>query len=295
MAGIEGRAREQVLLRSFLAVCGALPWVGLIAFLVWAVLNIVVGWLLRDVWSGTELVTFDDLTKVDDAFRLGLVGTRDAVWARGSAAVSSRLDNVRPALLSLAAIWAGLTALAQTYTAIAVARRAGDALPHRSNLLHTIRRAPRVLVGWAVVVIAVGGILGLADRITRGHPWYLSVSAAVVANVVAWFLFARMCFVVAIAVADDGLVPGLGWAQCLIRSWSEVRGRTGRVLWRVGLLCVVPIAIVAAPLQGLALGEGATGFAIGLAIASQLAAITVGMAAITGGATALYVTDYRHD
>jgi hypothetical protein len=287
---------RNVMLRSFGAVALATPSLLLVSVLAWIVLDLVVAWALRDAWSSTaQLVSLDDLWKIDDAFRLGVIGTRDALWARGSNAVSSAFADVQWLARVVLGVWTAVTAFAQTYFSIAVSRRAGDELPHRSNLLHALRRSPRVAMAWAVVAGTSGLLVFGSAWLTEGWTWWVAVPIQLLAQVVVVWIVTRTSFVVAIAVTEDELTLGLGWVQCLAMSWGEVRGRTFSVFLRLFLIVILPLGLVAGALNAVAFAEGVTGAGVGLAIATELTLLTIGVTIFVGAGSALYVVDYRHD
>lgn len=294
-AGSTGRRAEWVVPRAFGAIGLALPTLLLATLLVWIGLDVLIIWVYRSVWTSTDLVRFDDLWKIDDAFRLGVTGTRDVLWARGRAAVDRSLGDARTIALIVLGSWALLTSFSQTYFSIAVSRRAGDELPHRSNLVHAARRAPRVLAAWAVVTAGSFALLFGPARLIEDWTLWISVPVQLVLQVAVTFLITRTSFVVAIAVADDDLAPGLGWAQCLVRSWQEVRGRTISLFLRLFAITIVPVGLAVSALHAIAFAEGVTGAGIGLAIATELTVVSVLVTVFVGAASALYVIEYRHD
>ena len=272
--------------------CGALPSLLLAITLGWIATAVLVAYAYRNLWDDAQLVAYEDLGKFDDAFRLGVGGTWDAVWARGERAISKTYERWLAGTAIILTTWAAVTAFAQTYFAVAVSRRAGDSLPHRSNLVHALRRTPRVFAAWAIVLGVVWCILVSVGWLTA-RSLALEFVVSLVMTVVLWLLLARMCFVVPIAVAEEGLVRGLGWAQCLARSWNEVHGRAGRLTLQLMVVSIVPMMTVGAALGGIALAQGLTGAGLGLAIATQLILMTFMLSVIVGGSTALYVTGYR--
>lgn len=298
MSSITGGATAAprwVLLRSFAAIAFALPSLLLASLLVWIALDVVMVWGLREVWTSSHLVSLDDVWKLDDAFRLGVIGTRDAIWERGRSAIDQSAGDARSVARIVLGSWALVTAFSQTYFSIAVSRRAGDELPSRSNLLHAMRRAPRVLVAWAVVAVVVYVIVFVPALLMQEWTLWASVPLQLALQVVALFIVTRTSFVVAIAVADDDLTFGLGWAQCLARSWGEVRGRTVGVFVRLFLLVFVPVGLAASGLHAIAFAEGLTGAGLGLAVATELTIVSVTVTVFVGAATAMYVIEYRHD
>ncbi len=282
-------------MRAFFAMCGALPSLFVATFVVWVVMDAMVGWVFKHLFVNPHLASPHDVTKIGHAYRLGAFGTFDVLRARLHRAVDRTFANwtfeLRVVLLS----WGAMTAFAQTYFSIAVSRRAGDRLPTRSNLLHALRRAPRVFAAWSVVLAAVFAIVFVPATVVDKWSFWAALPATVVAELLAVALVTRTCFVVPIAVAEDDLIPGLGWAQCLVLSWKEVQGRTVLVFVRIVAVCAVPLAIVGGFLQMAAFGEGATAVGLDLAIATEFAIATVAVAVFVGAASALYCTDYRYD
>ena len=286
---------EWVLPRAFGAVALALPSLVLAILIVWLALDLLLAWGLRSVWTSAELMSMEDLWKVDDAFHLGVVGTRDALWERVSGAIDRSFGESRTIARLVLGAWALLTAFSQTYFSIGVSRRAGDALPSRSNLLHAVRRVPRVLMAWTVVAVSAYALLFVPAIVMNGWTLWVSVPVQLTLQVVMLFVVTRTSFVVAIAVADDHLTPGWGWAQCLAMSWREVQGRTFTVFLRLFVLTFIPAGLAAGAMQAIAFAEGVTGAGIGLAIATELTIISALVTVFVGAGTALYVIDYRLD
>lgn len=293
--GANNSGSEWVITRAFGAIGFALPSLLLSALIVWVGLDLLIVWVYRAVWTSSDLIGFGDLWKIDDAFRLGFIGTRDVLWERGRNAIDGSLGDARTIGRVIIAVWALLTSFSQTYFSIAVSRRAGDELPHRSNLVHAVRRSPRVLMAWAVCAgLCFVLLFGPAAAMENWTLW-VSVPAQLVLQVLVIVLVTRTSFVVAIAAADDDLTLGIGWAQCLARSWQEVRGRTLKVFLRLVVLTLVPAGLAAAALHAIAFAQGVTGAGIGLAIATELTIISVVVTVFVGAATALYVIEYRED
>lgn len=235
--------------RAFWAVCRSLHNLLIVALLASLVFDVVTEIVFEKAWLRAGFVHLSDVNRIDDLFWSGPTGIRDAVWSRVTGSLTRYRDELRAGLAMALALWLLLTSLSQTWVTTAVSRRAGDVLEHDSNVLHALRRTPRVIAGWAPVAASVFGLWMLSVAASHWQPWWWAILATYGLWLLMALLVARTSFFVAIAVAEDGLPVGLGWLICLAASWKTVHGDTIRVFLRLVVVAALPIALTAGVAQ----------------------------------------------
>lgn len=166
----------------------------------------------------------------------------------GEALEASRLV-IREATLLVSGTFVVMAALLHAWCCTRICQRAGSLPPGRPPLLHAARRVPRLAMTWmatAGAAIALYWTVAVQSNAWWGY-WWSQLAQLVVAVPLVWYVM-RTALVTAVAIADDDLPLGFGWAVALVRSWKETAGSPFRTAGQMAFLALFPALLAQAPL-----------------------------------------------